>query len=297
MAESATPVDVLNPGQVFACLGIVEAVEVLLGHGAGVFDWANGRFRVTASGPEAPVARVLQFLVEAELVTRAPARTAHVRRWKKGWGAVPELDHPGRPFPYPDPPSPATLPVVLRNAEHAEIAVDYWGDATNRDNVKFWAGAAGYPGAALLRDAQDLIREGIRTHGWRRLLTDPFGLPAAQTSSFRFDWRRDYLPVEAGFSPNAHKRISMVGYPVVEMLAAIGVSHARPRRSTKLEYRYGILGGFEPLDVVFLRAALGAATPPLPGIPFRRFVMRLGWPGRENQARCIAQVAEVSPDD
>ena len=213
-------------------------------------------------------------------------------RWKKGWGDAPVPDRPGRPFPFPDPQSPATLPAVLRDGGGAEVAIDYWGDATNRDNLKLWAGAAGYPGAALLRNAREQARGSIRQY-----LDDPFGLPAVQTSSFRFDWRRDYIPVEAGFSPNEHRDVLMVGYPVVELLAAIGVSHARPCRSTKLEYRYGVLGGEETLDLVFLRAALGAETSPVPGIPYRRFVMRLGWPGRANQARCITHVTEENPND
>ena len=125
MAESAIPVDLLNPGQVFACLGIVEAADVLLGDAEGVFDLDNGWFRVTASGGEAPVERVLRFLEGAELATRAPADSANLGRWKKGWGDAPEPDPPGRPFPFPDPPSPATLPAVLRDGEGCEIAVDY----------------------------------------------------------------------------------------------------------------------------------------------------------------------------
>ena len=60
MAESAIPVDLWNPGQVFACLGIVEAADVLLGDAAGVFEWSTGRFRVTANGVDAPVERVLR---------------------------------------------------------------------------------------------------------------------------------------------------------------------------------------------------------------------------------------------
>ena len=292
MAESAIPVDLLNPGQVFACLGFVEAADVLLGDAAGVFDWDSGRFRVTASGSEAPVGRVLRFLEEADLVTRAPAGSATLGRWKKGWGDAPMPDPPGRPFPFPDPSSPETLPAVLRDGEGGEIAVEYWGDATNRDNLKLWAGAGGKPGAARLRDACKLARGGIRQY-----LDDPFALAAVQTSSFRFDWRRDYIPVDAGFSPNKHRKsnIAMVGYPIVELLAAIGVSNARPRRSTKLAYRYGVLGGDEPLDLVFLRAALGTETAPVPGIPFRSFVMRLGRPnGRE---RCITHVTEEKPND
>ena len=125
---------------------------------------------------------------------------------------------------------------------------------------------------------------------------DPFALSAPQTISFRFDWRRDYIPAQDGFSPNSHKNgpvpIFMVGFPLVEILAAIGMTHARPSRKAKLEYRYGVLGYDKGpfVEPVFHRAALGAESAPIPGRSFRRFVMYLDWPGQEDQARCITQV-------
>ena len=301
MAESAIPVDLLNPGHVFACLGIMEAADLLLGGAAGAFDWHDGRettFHVAAEGADPPVERVMRFLEEAAVVTRVPAQSRNVDAWKTSWGAAPEVDAPGTPFPFPDPSSPATLPVVLRDDDAGdEIACDYWGDATKRDNVKFWAGAQGKPGAAILRDALDGVRNNMRQQD-----TNPFSLSAPQTISLRFDWRRDYIPVQDGFSPNSHKGgtlpIVMVGFPLVEVLAAIGMTNARPHRKTKLEYRYGVLGCEEGqlLDPMFHRAALGAETSPVPGRPFRRFVMRLDWPGREGDARSITQVSEEDTD-
>ena len=293
MAESTIPVDLLNPGQVFACLGILEATEVLLGGGAAVFDWRTGQettFRVSAAGEVPPVERVISFLEEADIVTRVPAASNNLGRWKRSWGHEPEVDEPGQPFPFPDPESPATLPVLLRDDAGNEIALEYWGDATRRDNVKFWAGAAGYPGAAILRDALKIVTGKTRQHA-----TNVFSLSGPQSNSFRFDWRRDYVPSQDGFSPNKHnKSIQMVGFPLVEVLAAIGLTQARPQRKAKLEYRYGVLGdgGRTLLDPVFHRAALGADRTPVPGAPFRRFVMHLDWPGQEDQARCITQVVE-----
>ena len=299
MAESAIPVDLRNPGQVFACLGILEMTDVLLGDAAAAFDWISGsetEFRVAAADAEPPVERVLRFLEEARIVTRAPAGSANPDRWKSGWGDAPELDDPGRPFPFPDPSAPATLPVVLRDDIGNEVALDYWGDSTKltgRDNVKYWAGARGKPGAAILLDALKSIRNKMLQHA-----NNPFALSEAQTISFRFDWRRDYISVQDGFSPNKHKSgmtpISMVGYPLVEILAAIGMTHARPCRTTKLVYRYGVLGQGEGLlpEPVFHRAALGAEASPVPGYPFRRFRMQLDWPGRKGDARCITQVTE-----
>ncbi len=284
MAEAAVPVDLFNPGQVFACLGLLEAADVLLGDAEGGFDWsdeADVRFVLRAAGERNPVEAVLAFLAQAEVVAVAPCDS---RNETKKWNVPTRPLPPGAPFPFPDPTSPATLPARLC-AGDAFIEIAHWGDATKRDNVKFWAGAGGYPGVALLRDALDLMHD-----RWEEARADPFSVSALQSSSFRFDWRRDYIPLDAGFSPNEHPDVKMVGYPLVEILAAIGLSHARPLRLDKLHYRYGVLGGEAIVcPPLLLRAALGCAP-----LPFDRrvFRMELGWPGQENQARCILEVTE-----
>jgi CRISPR-associated protein Csb3 len=286
MAQAEIPVDLLNPGQVFACLGFLEAAEILLGDAEGGFDWSDGedvRFRLCAEGDENPFEAVLGFLRRAEVFTTAPKGSQNATG---KWRIETEELEANDPFPFPDPGSPATLPCVLSNGAD-KIVVDHWGDATRRDNVKFWAGAGGYPGAALARDTLGLIRECTELDA-----ANPFAARAAQSSSFRLDWRRDYIPMEVGFSPNEHGDLTMVGFPVVEMLAAIGLTHARPLRINKLAYRYGVVMCDRPqmlLEPMLLRAALGCA--PLP-FKNRTFALRLGWPGQENQARCVTEVYE-----
>ncbi len=293
MADADIPVDLLNPGQVFACLGLVEAAEVLLGPAEGGFDWSDlsaVRFRVRAPGTESPVRRVLRFLDEARAVAIAPADSPNFAGWIESWGAAPTAIDRRHGYPHPDPPSPATLVCDLTDGAHT-IALDHWGDATRRDNVKFWAGAAGYPGAALARDALALI------HGRAAAASaDPFALSVPQSSSFRLDWRRDYIPLQAGFSLNAHSDISSCGFPLVELLAAIGLGHARPRRPeprNKLVYTYAVIGcdgataTWLPLRI--LRASLGGSALPF---PMRHFRMLLDWPGKEGQARAITSVIE-----
>jgi CRISPR-associated protein Csb3 len=286
MAEADIPVDLFNPGQVFACLGFLEAAEILLGDAEGGFDWsdeANVRFRLRAAGDENPIAAVLTFLTETTVNALAPCQSSHrTEKWQIPTCLVKE----GEPFPFPDPPSPATLPALLTDG-NTKILIDYWGDATVRDNAKFWAGAGGYPGAALARDALNLVRQQLKTS------TDGlFDLAAPHSSSFRLDWRRDYIPIDVGFSPNEHGDVNMMGYPLVELLAAIGLGHARPQRLSKLEYRYGVVSSTRQdglIDPILLRAALGCARLPFPQRTFR---MQLGWPGQENQARCILDVVE-----
>ena len=290
MASASIPVDLHSPGQVFACFGFVEAADVVLGAAEGGFDWQDPddvRFRLAASGDEDPIVRVLGFLDEATVKSVAPVGSANsTAKWNVDTIAV---SGQSSVFPFPDPKSPATLPAQLEDGAGHFIVIDYWGDETQRDNVKFWAGSGGYPGAGLVRDALDLIRGHIVDSA-----SDPFALAARQNSSFRFDWRRDYVPIDAGFSPNMHGDVAMQGHPVVELLAAIGMTHARPLRHTKLEYSYGVAGvtGSDLYAPIFLRAALGARQPLFPGMRFRRFHMQLDWPGQENQARCITNVTE-----
>ncbi len=293
MAEASIPVDLFNPGQVFACLGFLEAANVLLGDAEGGFDWSDStqvKFLLRTASDGDPVEAVLSFLANAQVTSLAPANSELAT---ESWNVPTQRVSSDFAFPIPLPTSPATLPAVLTDSDCAHsLMIDYWGDArskTSRDNAKFWAGAGGYPGAALTRDGLQLIRDRCIA-----AKDAPFDLAVEQSSSFRFDWRRDYIPLDIGFSLNNHagNRFSTVGYPLVEMLAAIGLTNARPASVSKLEYRYGVIGTdsrqrfFDPL---FVRAALGGSNLPFPQ---RRFNMRLGWPGKEGQARCITTVTE-----
>lgn len=296
MGASEIPVDLANPGQVFACLGFMEAADILI-PGARVrstFDWAgetlSGSFRLVVDADEEPVAHVLRFLAEAEVVSLAPVGSAVSTDLGKH-GVPTEILSFGAPYPCPELFKPAELPVLLRDTLKREIIVDHWCDdssKTKRDNAKFWAGNV--TAAGLTRSAIDLFRDCAG-----QAAVEPFAFMAQQSSSFRLDWRRDYIPLDSGFSPNAQPSVVMGGFPIVEVLAAIGLTHARPQRPDrrdKLRYRYGTLNAGEPVDPIFLRAALGCAEA-LPGAALRKFEMRLDWPGQENQARAIVEVIEI----
>ena len=229
---------------------------------------------------------MVRFLAAAQVVARAPVRS---KLSASGWKVATEMAaDPVYPAAIPD--SPATLAVSLR-ANGNQLVLEHWldGDATGRDNVKFWAGSAGYPGAALARDALACLAA-LGDNALGAAAANPFGAAAPMSSSFRFDWRRDYVPLDSGFSPNNHGSMTMVGYPFVELLAAIGLQNARPARMDrrdKLAYRYGVTS--QRLPLVLARPLLGGEGM---GFPIRLFRMRLGWPGQEGQARCIVDAFE-----
>ncbi len=279
---STISVDLLNPGQVFGCLGLAEASDVLFGGATAGFDWQDDEATFTVQADhDAPVAGVVNFLGRADVTARSPALAdLDTEKWSVPTEGIP----PESGWPYAPPSSPAPLPVVLRSGNQ-ELVLDHWGDTTRRDNTKFWAGAAGYPAAARVRDALELVRASVAG-----FTEDPFSLAAPQKSALGFDWRRDYVPLGIGFSVNEHSGMAPRGYPLVEILAAVGLTHARPQRPEpgyKLHYRYAVARGTLPLPL--LRAVLGVARLPL---QLRVFCIKLGWPGRENQARCITDVHE-----
>jgi hypothetical protein len=93
MADASIPVDLFNPGQVFACLGFLEAADVLLGDAEGGFDWSNNadtRFKLRANGVENPFEHVLAFLAEAEIKRFGP--TGYTDPPPKGGGGGDEDD-------------------------------------------------------------------------------------------------------------------------------------------------------------------------------------------------------------
>lgn len=289
MAIASIPVDLLNPGQVFGCLGFAEMARELHGDAQGAFDWSDHRsvrFHLGTSSQEDPIAAVLGFLDEADVVSVAPKASSN--RTEK-WDVPTVVLDEDEPFPNGDESGPPQLPARLQRGDvHVDIA--YWGESlgsVGRDGVKFWAGAGGYPGAAHVRDALASVRGKALANR-----ADPFNFAALLGANLRLDRRGSYVPLDTGFSPNNHGNLQMRSFPLVELLAAAGLAHARPRRLQKLEYRYGVIaapGGDELLPLPLLRAAMGATRMPFPQ---RTFTMHLGWAGQEGQARVITSSVE-----
>lgn len=288
MKPSSIPFDPTNPGQVFACLGFLELSEAFNGPTLATFRNTNASvstFELESEKDSDPFASALAFLAQAEVKMLAPQGSTLSYENKND--SIEVEYAPPHQFPCPEPAKPEPLPVMLQTKERAFI-INSWSNATVSDNTKFWTGSRGMPGAVLVRNALNLVRDEITHHR-----ANPFSLAAPQSSGLRFDWRRDNVPLRAGFSMNNHANAHLlpVGYPLVEVLAAIGLTHARPCRvdpKSKLAYRYGIIFD-QPLPAVFHRAALGLADIPF---PTQTFTMQLGWAGQPGKARCISRITK-----
>jgi CRISPR-associated protein Csb3 len=294
MTAASIPVDLLNPGQVLASLGFLEAADVLCSSAVGAFDWtdaANARFALHTDGDGNPFEIVLEFLANATLHRIAPPGykdpPQKVKKGKKGkkaaerddgagaWGA--NLAHSDS-FPARQP-DPMTLPVRLTHSGRS-LDVTHWADGSSRNDFKLYAGnrSAATIARAMLTGTRET--KGIHTL-WKEdplvLAERPFDVLTPMGGSFNFDPRGAWTALDAGYSPNDQKH-GIAASPVVELLAAIGLEHARPildqGEKGKL-VRYACWG--ELLSPLLARPALSGSGF---GVPLRMFKFRFALSGK-----------------
>jgi CRISPR-associated protein Csx14 len=311
MAEASFPVDLHNPGQVFACLGFIEAADVLLDHAEGGFDWSdatNVLFRLSADGEENPVAAVLEFLATAEpqqwaplTYSDQPASKGKTLEQAKGIDddAAASFDERGgdgegielcETFPAPRGDRMA-LPIRLRSGNRRLVDLGHWADGSTRNSFKLYAGnrSAGRIARAMLSGVHekpkrhqhvgDLRAKGIRQL-WQELREDlinrPLHVLTPMGGSFNFDPRGAWTAIDAGYSPNEQGH-QVAASPVVEFLAIWGMENARPEvdEFEPRKVRYAAWG--VPLPPGLARAALGRS---LSTVPLKSFRFELALSGK-----------------
>jgi CRISPR-associated protein Csb3 len=318
MGANSIPVDLFNPGQVFACLGFLEAIDVLQGDAEGGFDWSdagNTKFTLRATGYVNPFEMVLEFLAEAEL-----------KRWGPvGYGDPPPKKHKGDanedneseedgaeettvgPMLELAPTFPAkqgermALPIRFGGGNRPIVELGHWTDGSSRESFKLYAGnrSADRIARAMLRGVRkkatlkqkanrqpgDLKTKGV-AQLWETnrdaLIRAPFDVLTPMGGSFNFDPRGAWTAIDAGYSPNQHKH-AIEASPVVEFLAAWGLEHARPLEFGTRQVRYAAWGAVLP--PMLARAVLSGA---LGTVPLKRFRFELDLSGK-NKVVTFAQ--------
>ena len=315
---ASIPVDLKSPGQVLACMGFLEAAEVLLGGVEAHFDWseAQATFVLRADGDENPFVVVLEFLSKAKISELMPIGYVEggaadgddngeedATPSKPEDGDQPDDDDPGEvqgrvttpAFPSGEGDRNA-LPVQLV-ADGRPLNVSHWADGSSRNDFKLYSGnrSANRIATQMLQGVRAKPKRNqstgeLRTRGlqqlWQEqreaLLEAPFDVVTPMGGSFNFDPRGAWTAIDAGYSPNTQKD-GIAASPVVEILAAIGLEHARPDQYGTRKVRYTVWG--HPLPPMLGRAALAGADLKL---PTRRFEFELGLSGK-NKVTTFAQ--------
>ena len=294
--ETSIPVDVFNPGQVFACLGFLEASDVLChGDAEGRFDWSDesdARFFLRVSGEEKPFSIVLDFLAGAEVKAIAPPdwrpkkEPKNKREEEKLKDELrKQVKSMGFPAEFPD--TSSAMPVQIKGRNNQQIVrLGHWADGSSRDKFKLYSG---------YRSARDIVvgmlsgtrakpRKGqengdLKTKGidqlWEeerhKMIERPFDVTTPLGGSFNFDPRGAWTAIDAGYSPNDQKH-QVAASPVVEILSAWGLENARPDesrpdKSDTRKVRYAIWDVF--LAPMLARVALFGGIPTMPVKRFR----------------------------
>lgn len=291
MGKASVPVDVFNPGQVFASLGFLEAADVLRGPARGGFAWddaTEARFVLETPGEDNPFQLVLEFLTAADIYEIVPVG---------GGDGMTEgaLDHT---FPTGSP-QKSSYPIRFQLGD-VGFDVTHWSDGSSRHRFKLYSGnrtalqiAMGMVHGVRARPRKnqsegDLLHAGMKTlwedHG-QEMLADPFNVTTSMGGSFNFDPRGAWSALDAGYSPNDQKH-GVEASPVVEMLAPIGMEYARPNEPGGRRVTYAIWRG--PARPMLARPALAGATV---GLALRKFEFALGESGRNRIVTFAQEVA------
>lgn len=300
MTSASIPVDLFNPGQVFACLGFLEIADEVLGYAEGGFDWSapsQVRFDLKTDDKGNPFERVLEQL------SQASCREVEPRGWpgEKANGAVvadcfpsPLLDHydkNGKKW------TRTCLPVSVAihlNGKSVSIPLVNWTDGSSRPLFKLYSGNRSAHSIAnnMLRGKRSKPTRAcpdgkVEFKGLQQLWNEkrtqmieaPFDVLCSMGGSFNFDPRGGWTALDAGFSPDQQSKSGLLdgiaASPVVEMLATWGMEHARPDEFTTRQVRYGVWHGLVP--PMLARVAISGVEVIR---PFRRFKFTLALSGK-----------------
>lgn len=307
---ASIPVDLKSPGQVLACMGFLEAAEVLLGGVEAHFDWSEAQptFVLRADGDKNPFVVILEFLSKAKISELTPIGYVE--------GGAADGDESGEDDATPSEPedgdesddddpgqvqgrvtAPAfpsgegdrnALPIQLVD-DGRRLSVSHWADGSSREPFKLYSGNRS---ARLI--ASNMI-EAVRAL-WKKeqanLLRAPLDVAMPIKGKFNFDPRAGWIAIDVGYNPKDQGH-GVNASPVVELLAAIGLEHTRPMVvvTTDAELRktlygratYAVWG--QSLPPMLARAALVDSALK---VPKRRFSFDLRASGK-NKVTTFAQ--------
>jgi CRISPR-associated protein Csx14 len=261
MSGFTVVVDLGNPGQLFACCGLLEAADRRWRDKALVTGHFEGdHFHVSAPcEPDALLGWLLQADVRGVRRQVKPIRGSNIGR---------------NEFTYD---GPGDDPAVLEWPDGSTWRLNSWsGEDYGRTRLKTFAGQM--KGPKVVAHLLDWMR---RAEIGNALRLFDLAKPSADASVFGFDARKGRAALDFGFSPDAIG-LRTEEFPVVELFAALGLQNFRPaehRREHTVEREPDLLFGLwsRPLPVELARAAAGCVFWP----PGERRCCRFRLPGRK----------------
>ncbi|MCS7304254.1 MAG: type I-U CRISPR-associated protein Cas8c [Thermoguttaceae bacterium] len=265
-------VDVTNPGQFFACCGLLELASRLWPGCEGWFDSQNPYFHVWSEDSSATLERIIHFLSTCEISglteeqrKEREALEAEKRRLKKEGYELPDAQEARRKM----------LGEMAREGSlfigtPFHLRLDWWqGKDEDPNTPKTWAGRQELHKVA--RSAQDAISHIpdlcqlfdyccvlYLPQEYRKRKSDQ----SKSVEPFYFDARRFAHALDVGFSLDVQE-FDTLAYPAVELLCLIGLQRFRPA-PPKMQWQFAYSVWFSPVSAPIAAAIVSGAVPVYP---------------------------------
>lgn len=241
-------VDVTNPGQFFACCGLLELADRLWDGAEGWFD--ESKFVISTGVPAD-----LQSLLAAANSIQLIDDDLDVSRDESDDEQIDEKTSP------------------LNIVSPISVTLNWWIDKS----LKTWAGSMNVKKIFVaMCHAVDVSHRDPLNQG--QVVFDPLessgasvrGKKGTKREPFYFDTRRasNAWSTDVGFSANAIK-LNTVAYPVVESMALIGLQRCRPKPVEGAPRVFHYFSWSRPLSTSVLPAAVAGLINPLHGFCFK----------------------------
>jgi CRISPR-associated protein Csb3 len=229
-------VDPTNPGQFFACCGLLELADQLLPGAEVTGSFSAPRFQRCLFCISAQVALCSSALVKVLVSCERTAVDSY----------QPIAGSDGKPVKD----ARKTKPVLLRQNDKSRgqefaLRLAWWLDELAGRQTRFKTWSAHNSAEGLIASLSSQIKADAITDG--NLLQQRVGM----TSRLGLDPRSSWNTLDTGFSPN-DQQLPVDTYPATELLAAIGLETFRPSLADD-GYVYAIWSN--PLPVIVARAA------------------------------------------
>ncbi|GAB4246179.1 type I-G CRISPR-associated protein Cas8g2 [Deferrisoma sp.] len=290
----SVPVDLTNPGQFFACCGLLEVAHRLWRGAQGWFDGDGNAFCIGTAGEPCGlkdiVAQLARANLEGDLSEEERQDLDNLEKRKR------DPTNEGGPLSSEEEKRRKSLGKrqregAIRVGKPFNLRIGWWEE--NSDDVpKTFAGQQKVLRmvSALHRQIEKAIQD-ARPFEYRCLLHDEKG---KKVEPFYFDAERFAHALDAGFSLDKHEeRLRAMAAPLTELLALIGLQRFRPRPVNGKRWWFEYFTWTQPLGVS-VAAAVACGAVPL--VRTRGFRFRLQFRDDQKRYKAFGIATQIGGD-
>ena len=270
-------VDVTNPGQFFACCGLLELASRQWTGVEGCFDQSRSAFEIFGSGDTS--VQLESLIGELRKCHISGLRAAEQRDRKSLEAEKKNLGRLGQELPPDKEDKRKQLGNKARKGDILigcpfQLELNWWQGSEDSASPKTWAGKQEISKIACA------AQNGIPSSIGAALLNheDVLRVEKKKVEPFYFDARRFTNALDTGFSLDV-QNTETIAHPAVELLCLIGLQRFRPMASTR-KWNFEYQTWTHPLKAP-VAAAVASCAVSVPGSKRYRFAFSF----RDNQKR------------